>query len=192
VPILRKGDRAVHFAHVPRTGGRALLQAIVRSGWSPCLTPTGSNRDVKPHLFHDEIHEQVKSIPSFAVIRDPIDRFISATKYNGRCHSQSDLIDFIHTHKHLPEVEERHFAPQISFLAPHTVTYRYESQYQSLIDALRIGGIINLDVEVEHFNHGAVLFEVNKDEINQHLSKIRRWYIDDYRQLGLLGKKADV
>lgn len=59
MPILRKGDRAVHFAHVPRTGGRALLQAIVRSGWSPCLTPTGSNRDVKPHLFHDEIHEQV-------------------------------------------------------------------------------------------------------------------------------------
>lgn len=190
MPILRKGDRAVHFAHVPRTGGRAILQAASRSGWCVERSIDGNASEVRSHLFYDEIKIGVSDIPSFALVRDPIDRFISATKYDGRCNSQDELITFIDVHDLVPEVAERHFKPQHSFIAPHTVVYKYETQYEELIRALVVAGIIHWDVEVEQLNAGAVLYEVDKASLNQHLGKVRRWYIEDYRRFAYIGSKA--
>ena len=184
MPILRKGDRAIHFSHVPRTGGRSILQAANKSGWRVERHIDGFVRKVYSHPYYSEEIERASSIPSFAIVRDPVDRFISATKYGGRCQNQDDVKSLINAQKSFPDTFERHFDPQVNFIGEKTIIYKYETQYEDCINALRIAGLILPEVEVGRVNSDAVLFEVNKGSIKSELMKVKKWYLDDYRAFG--------
>lgn len=190
MPILRKGDRAVHFAHVPRTGGRSIIQAAVHNGWSVERFIESDRRVIKSHLFYSEISGTADRLVSFAVVRDPVDRFISATKYLGRCQSQSDVVDLLHHQDAYPDVEERHFHPQGLFISEHTILFKYETELPMLVNSLKIADIIRKDYEPLRINDGAVIFDVNKEEIKRDLAKVRRWYMEDYKRFEYIGTKA--
>lgn len=184
MPILRKGDRAIHFSHVPRTGGRSILHAAMLSGWRVERHVDGFARKVYSHPYYEEEIGRASLIPSFAIVRDPVDRFISATKYGGRCQNQDDVRSLIIAQKSFPDTLERHFDPQVSFIGENTLIYKYETQYEECIKALRLADIIIPEVEVGRINSDAVLFEVNKDSIKSELMKVKKWYLDDYRAFG--------
>ena len=185
MPIIRKGSHAIHFAHVPRTGGRALLQAFSMSGWS---IDYGA-RDTHPHPYFDEEGED-SLIPSFAVVRDPVDRFISACKFEGLCSSEEDVRSILSAQSERPTVPHRHFETQSRFVGPHTMIFKYEDDLDKLLDYMRFAGLVRRDHIIGRVNSGSAVFEVDKAALGKDLMKIRRWYVEDYRRFAYIGSKA--
>lgn len=188
MPIIRKGSHAIHFAHVPRTGGRSLLQSFSRAGWRPDFRSQGGTSH--PHLHFDEFGAEVLDIPSFAVVRDPIDRFISACKFEGLCGSQSAIESMLSAQEDRPSVEQRHFELQSNFIGPNTKIFKYEDDYDKLLDYLRFAGLVRHSDIPSRVNPGAAVFEVDKESLGKQLMKIRRWYIGDYRRFEYIGTKT--
>lgn len=185
MPIIRKGSHAIHFAHVPRTGGRALLQAFSMSGWS---VDYGAP-DPHPHPYFDE-EEESSRIPSFAVVRDPVDRFISACKFEGLCSSESEVASLLSVQSERPTVPQRHFQLQSRFIGNNTMIFKYEEDQDKLLDYMRFSGLLKFNQTLNQVNAGASVFEVDKDRLGKDIMKIRRWYIDDYRRFGYIGSKT--
>jgi len=189
MPIMRKGSHAIHFAHIPRTGGRALIQAFCRSGWTPDYKSQTTNRS-HPHLYFEEVKGEALNISSFAVVRDPIDRFISACKFEGLCESQAAIVSMLSVQEDRPTVEQRHFQSQYKFIGPNTMIFKYEEDQEKLLDYMRFAGLVGHEDSISKVNHGAAIYEVNKKELGSDSIKIRRWYIDDYRRFGYIGSKT--
>tara|TARA_Y100001973_G_scaffold105998_1_gene181427 strand:- start:2329 stop:2898 length:570 start_codon:yes stop_codon:yes gene_type:complete len=189
MPIIRKGSHAIHFAHVPRVAGRALIQAFSKAGWVPDyhIPATG---EMHPHPTFEEQREEILSIPSFATVRDPVDRFISACKFEGLCESEEAVVSMLRNQVHRPSVPQRHFLPQSDFIAPHTRVFKYESEIPQLVEFLKFSGLMRSGDELARLNPGAAVYEVNKDKVSQDLLKVRRWYIQDYRAFGYIGSKS--
>lgn len=185
MPIIRKGSHAIHFAHVPRTGGRSLLQAFCMAGWS---VDSGS-KESHPHPYFDATEEHLH-IPSFAVVRDPVDRFISACKFEGLCSSQQDILSLLRAQSDRPTVSHRHFQPQSRFVGPHTMIFKYEEDLDKLLDYMRFAGLVRHDHTVGRINSGSAVFEVDKSALGKDLMKVRRWYVEDYRRFAYIGSKA--
>ena len=185
MPIIRKGTHAIHFAHVPRTGGRSLLQAFCVAGWHV----DSGGRELHPHPYFDATEEHLR-IPSFAVVRDPIDRFISACKFEGLCSSEDEVASLLSVQSERPTVTHRHFQPQSRFVGPHTMIFKYEEDQDKLLDYMRFAGLVKHDQTLGRINSGAAVFEVDKERLGNDIMKIRRWYIDDYRRFDYIGSKA--
>lgn len=190
MPIFRKGHRAVHFAHVPRTGGRSIMHAVTSNGWTIERYVDGDKSDIRSHTYYEEEFERASLIPSFGVVRDPVDRFISATRFEGRCQNQSDVKTLVSLQEGYPLTEERHFDPQLNFIGPHTIIYKYETEYEQCIKALKVAGLIHTDHKMARINDGSVLFDVDKSELGPECMKIRKWYLDDYRKFGYMPSKS--
>lgn len=185
MPIIRKGSHAIHFAHVPRTGGRAMVQAFCMAGW----TVDCGHKNPHPHPYFDE-QEEHKSIPSFAVVRDPVDRFISACKFEGLCSSEDEVASLLSVQSERPTVSQRHFQLQSRFIGPNTMIFKYEEDQDKLLDYMRFSGLLKFNQTLNHINIGASVFEVDKERLGNDIMKIRRWYIDDYRRFDYIGSKT--
>ena len=184
MPIFRKGGHAIHFAHVPRTGGRALVKAVTKAGWF--IDYTGRNRNTHPHLMIHEYDESIKEMPSFAVVRDPVSRFISACKFEGLCKSQDEVVEFLNESKSIPEIEERHFNRQVDFIAPHTKIFKYEEDMENLYEFMEFAGLLKSKDDVTQFNPGSYEFEFNVEEFSSSVMKLRVWYLSDYKRFGYI------
>lgn len=185
MPIIRKGSHAIHFAHVPRTGGRSLLQSFCMAGWHV----DSGGKEPHPHPYFDSVEENFH-IPSFAVVRDPVDRFISACKFEGLCSSQEDVLSLLKAQSERPSVPQRHFQPQTRFIGPETMIFKYEKDQDKLLDYMRFAGLVKQGHTVGRINSGSAVFEVDKSALGKDLMKVRRWYMDDYRKFDYIGSKT--
>ena len=187
MPIFRKGDHAVNFAHIPRTGGRSIIREASKNGWK---VDYGYGKNFfHQHVFFDEYDRSVQRIPSFAVVRDPFDRFVSACRFERMCESQDDVVSFIDDLSDIPEVEYRHFDPQHKFVGPDTMIFNYETDLELLYSHLRFAGLLGPKQEVEIYRPNESNFDVDRDEMKAELLQIRRWYIEDYKRFGYMESK---
>lgn len=176
MPFVKCGNRGFYFCHIPRTAGRAFLSALARSG---CEVDYRIPRGMHPHPSRQEWAFQFKGVPSVAVVREPIGRFISAMSFEDRCKDKDDFFQQVKVLRRLPTTDERHFDPQIGFVDDATRLYTFESGLKSLEDDLRAFGFLRHDVKIERFNAGGKHLEVSITERRIHLEKMKRFYRQD-------------
>lgn len=176
MPFVRAGNLGFYFCHVPRTAGRAFLSALAKSG---CEIDFRIPRGRSPHPYRKEWEFQYKGSASIAVIREPIDRFISAMSFEDRCASKDDMFQQIRNMRRLPSTHERHFDPQIGFVGDNTRLYSFEHGLQDLESDLRAFGFLKPDIKLERFNAGGKHLEVTATERRIHLEKMKRFYRQD-------------
>ena len=182
-----------HFIHIPRTGGRFINKNILLNGFRCEHKPYNERFEcVQIGHFHRHLYEKylnVKGIPHIAVIRDPLDRFISASRrlrqeYGNKVEELAEDPRFISflcgSHNDL----DNWFRPQIDFLSNTTYIWKYKDGFGShfslwMSNILGVPFIIH-DVPYEKLgpeNH--IKVKVNARIIDN----IRRFYGDDYAQL---------
>ena len=137
------------FIHIPRTAGRFLVENFLKKGYSVehHLTQERIKEKEIPNYFwtpvdgveiahtHYSLYSKWKSIkdlPSIAVVRNPIDRFFSASgrmpsRFQSSVENWTTFENFfskaVLTHSH------NWGRPQHEFVSPHTNIWKYEDGF---------------------------------------------------------------
>ena len=86
------------FVHIPRTAGRFLEENILNHGFEPEQVIWKSVDGIEIAHFHAELYQKhfddLSNIPHFAIVRNPIDRFISCSIFLKRMYG--DDLSLIH------------------------------------------------------------------------------------------------
>ena len=212
MPIFEKSGIRLYFCHIPKTAGIAVYCAFVESGWTISnVTERHSDHSAftllnrrygiqsipqNGHTFRYK--HSVQHAPaflwrtwgafddSFAIIRDPFERFLSSMRYRYKYSSNKhvcfeDYVDQVlkkisRNHLHLYTKFDGHLIPQHWFVSHSTFLYLYEDEWQK-----------NL---IERYNLlPNTLREENKSDKYEFsdnvkwLEWIRRFYKYDYKLL---------
>lgn len=187
--IFKKGGMSFHIPHIPLTRCEPFLQGFYSNFWNIDRRAKGGNLRSQASLFYEEVEEEASRCLSFTLVRDPLDRFIDAAGIYGLCKSQYDLVRFIEEHETPPETEDRSFYPQHLFVGPHTEIFKYEEDYDVLMRSFSACGMFHEDFDPSNIGPRECGFEVDRDEISSYLGKVRRWYLQDYKQFGYIPNK---
>jgi len=155
VPIFRhnKTGEKFFFIHIPRTAGRFLIVNFLRNDYSvenhltqervkdkdlfTCYLNSWTPEDpVEVGHCHYSLYSKWKSIKglsSIAVVRNPIDKFFSASWSYSQVASQSSLEDWTTCKnifsKHRLINLSNWWRPQHEFVSPHTKIWKYEDGF---------------------------------------------------------------
>ena len=152
------------FIHIPRTAGRFIGANLLKNDCE-CEQGEGDSlwvirNQVELSHYHREYYEMyldVEDIPHFAVVRNPIDRFISGSSILVFDHGENVIIDkqFLnynikgygsYTHRNL-------FRPQIEFVSDNTHIWKYEDgmgkEFVSWLSGI-LGIDFSFDDEIEY------------------------------------------
>tara|TARA_B100001094_G_scaffold267576_1_gene270924 strand:+ start:327 stop:932 length:606 start_codon:yes stop_codon:yes gene_type:complete len=124
------------FIHIPRTAGRFIGANLLKND---CESEQGLGSDlwitkngVEVSHYHREYYEKyldVKDIPHFAVVRNPVDRFISTVGHIGIVDSKfkvdNKLLNYL-TKGDGASKYFYHFRPQVEFISSKTHVWKYE------------------------------------------------------------------
>ena len=124
------------FIHIPRTAGRFIGENLLKND---CESEQGVGSDlwitknrVEVSHYHREYYEKyldVKDIPHFAVVRNPVDRFISTVGHIGIVDSNlkvdNKLLNYL-TKGDGASKYFYHFRPQVEFISSKTHVWKYE------------------------------------------------------------------
>ena len=177
MPVIGSGNIKFFFSHVPRTGGRAFIQAMVQSG---CDVDYRLRHGTHPHATWEETSKVFGSdMPCVAVVREPVERFLSAMRFEDRSKDADDMKRQIRGMRQPPQVEERHFKPQGLFVPDHALVFKYEENLPDLERYLRAFGFIKSDVLIRRMNAGGANHDLPS---RVGLTKVRRWYKHDFRR----------
>jgi len=179
MPVIGSGNIKFFFSHVPRTAGRSFVQAMVQSG---CDVDYRLRHGTHPHATWEETRKVFGSeIPCVAVVREPVERFLSAMRFEDRSIDAADMKKQIRGMRQPPQVEERHFRPQAEFVPEHALIFKYETELPDLEKYLRAFGFILPSVKIQRMNSGGSQHDL-KGRVG--LTKVRRWYKHDFRRFG--------
>ena len=138
----------VFFAHIPRTAGRYVdANLLWRNNfeWDEINLDTGKGVMTDLHgaeiaHWHQDIYEEhlnVKDVPNFSIVRNPVDRFISGSVYLKRLYgndSQELFEDenlFFSMIANIPMMDPSFsanwFRSQVDFLTERTSIWQYEN-----------------------------------------------------------------
>ena len=132
-----------HFIHIPRTGGRFIHENLLSNGFEREHNTAGTIEGSDIIHLHRELYEKhldVEGITHIAVIRNPIDRFISASIFFKRMYgddiqeSMEDPIMFgmMLQNFPLPDIytTPSWLRPQSDFLTEDTHIWRFEDGFK--------------------------------------------------------------
>ena len=129
-----------HFIHIPRTGGRFIHENLLLNGFEQEHSSKGSIEGIEVLHFHRELYEKyldIKDIPHIAVIRNPIDKFFSASSFFKRMYGddiQEAMEDPMMFHSMLtnfplPE-SVNWYRSQLDFISDETHLWRFEDGFK--------------------------------------------------------------
>ena len=157
-----KSGKRFFFIHIPRTAGRFIEETLKTQGWEyevpqknitltrlETLNVPGGMYDsvegIEIAHFHKELYEKyldIKDIPHVSIIRDPIDRFISASRFLTRYYktffnkNDEEIQEYIensfksslYTQQEDPRFPEsiNWYRAQIDFISDKTNIWRFE------------------------------------------------------------------
>lgn len=142
MPLFRFDRVMVLFAHVPKTGGTSLEEAMMAMGGRSALLLTKAARDYSactPQHMPADILDRV--VPSdfydmgFAVVRDPLERMISEFRMRraARAARGQAPLDFagwvdlaFRRHAKNPYAFDNHIRPQTELVPEGMTVFRYE------------------------------------------------------------------
>ena len=192
--------KRVFFAHIPRTAGRFIEANLSQNNfkWDDAYLDNGKGimsivngyEIAHYHRDHYMKYLDVKDIPHFSVVRNPIDRFISASIYLKRfCGSDiqkrvEDRRAFLHTLKTIPY---RHsinwYRPQIDFLRWDTHIWKFEDGFREHFVSW-LSGIVGIDLEfTDDVEYAVASDEGNKlEKTPQLIDTLIHFYKQDIEQ----------
>ncbi len=143
MPVYKRPPTRLHFIHIPRTAGRFIEAVIKDNGFQLEHSTEGIVEGSEVIHFHRELYEKyldVKDMPHIAVIRNPIDRFISASIFFKRMYgddiqeAMEDPIMFSTMIKDFP-LPDIYTIPswlrsQSEFLSEETHIWRFEDGFK--------------------------------------------------------------
>lgn len=164
MPIFTKSTRRVYFAHIPKTAGSAICLAFLRSGWSIANVDTRARpgrlgailaqeaglTEIPFEGTRDGLDTDAQHAPhhvwqgwgpfetSFAIVRHPADRYLSALRY--KFSRRRRLASFARFRRRVARdllisldgdgvPRPRVFRHQIDYLGPGTEVVRYEDDW---------------------------------------------------------------
>ena len=133
------------FVHIPRTAGRFLEENILNHGFEPEQVIWKSVDGIEIAHFHAELYQKhfddLSNIPHFAIVRNPIDRFISCSIFLKRMYgddiqeAMEDPMMFSSMLENFPLTEAVNwFRPQMDFLTDDTNIWKFEDGFGSDFD----------------------------------------------------------
>ncbi len=198
MPIFEKNGRQVAFIHVPKAAGTSIEMMFKNAGWSMTFysTTAGGYEVSSQHMRYSELKEKIPNlddIPSFAIVREPLQRLISEWAYQTNQMFSSDLEfnDFVrHLDCSLKQTKiywDNHWRPQVDFLdGPIDKVIKLENMTESLLPFLGEKNII-LDPVVPHINKKKRVGKYDRGALaisSESIERILRVYERDYTELG--------
>ena len=187
------------FVHIPRTAGRFFEQNLMKGNdfvWDDDVEIDRQYKSidgVELAHFHREYYEKyldVKDIPHFSIVRNPIDRFISASIYIKRfCGDKAqegveDKNSFLYVLKSIPHRQSLNwFRPQIDFLRSDTHIWKFEDGFgEDFVSWL--SGIVGIDLEfTDDVEYAVAPDEGNKlEKTPQLIDTLIHFYKQDIEQ----------
>ena len=206
MPIFTRGDRAVLFVHVPKTGGTTLEKMMVGAGWevgfraTPRTHPAQARlHRVSPQHYHADLLAQTLRLDrfdtTFLVTRDPLARFRSEYAMRNKRHPEAGAAGHVEEWsrsiarraRRNPSVLDNHVRPQHEFVLPGARVFRLEDGMGSIVRALNDDAGLGLSVDVpQHLLSGKDGRIASRDV--QVTPAVERWVRDFYaRDYDLLG-----
>ena len=164
----------VFFAHNPRTAGRYVEANFLWRNdftWDELPLDTGNGVMTTLHgaeiaHWHKDIYEEhlnVKDIPNFSIVRNPIDRFISGSVYLKRLYGNDSQELFEDPNLFFsmianieamdPSFSANWFMPQVEFMTDRTKIWKFEdSMGDNFVEWLGnlIGVKLKFDEDIEY------------------------------------------
>jgi len=219
MPLIRAHNQIVYFAHVPKCGGGS-VEAMLREAFGAvgfcdrAHHRRGERRWGRVSPQHMTFADLTRVLPhnfidySFAVIRDPVDRFVSAFNYN-RIHSfipwYSSVDGFIKAVRRSGDFLENrldnHFMPASAFVPESAEVFRLENGFELLRNtlSLRLGReMSSVDIPVKnkvaYGTDGSTrlrrivkkLFQPSTSQVSESvIEQIKSLYAIDYQTFGI-------
>lgn len=166
MPIFEKEKKRIYFCHIPKTAGTAVYLAFAESGWvikniTERAEPHSASSLLKRRYGFNSIEQIGKSfcypnslqhVPyliwktwgpfdeSFAILRHPLDRFLSTVRYryqhltDGTPSFEDFTLEIIRDIKMKPwkifTAYDGHLIPQHFFLGKDTILFSYDENWQ--------------------------------------------------------------
>ena len=196
--------KKVFFAHIPRTAGRYVdANLLWRNNftWDEIDLDTGNGVMTVLHgeeiaHWHKDLYEKhlnVKDIPNFSIVRNPVDRFISGSIYLKRLYGNDSQEQFEDPHLFFsmianiplvdPSFSANWFRSQVDFMNYKTKIWKYEDGMgENFVNWL--GDLIGVDLKFdEDIDYPKSKDEGNKlDKTPQIIDNVKQLYRKDIEQ----------
>ena len=196
--------KKVFFAHIPRTAGRYVdANLLWRNNftWDEIDLDTGNGVMTVLHgeeiaHWHKDLYEKhlnVKDIPNFSIVRNPVDRFISGSIYLKRLYGNDSQEQFEDPHLFFsmianiplvdPSFSANWFRSQVDFMSENTKIWKYEDGMgENFVNWL--GDLIGVDLKFdEDIDYPKSKDEGNKlDKTPQIIDNVKQLYRKDIEQ----------
>ena len=192
--------KRVFFAHIPRTAGRFVEANLSKNDfkWDDAHLDNGKGimsivngfEIAHYHRDHYMKYLDTKDIPHFSIVRNPIDRFISASIYIKRfCGDKAqqgveDKKNFLDVLKSIPHRQSLNwFRPQIDFLRSDTHIWKFEDGFGDDFVSW-LSGIVGIDLEfTDDVEYAVAPDEGNKlEKTPQLIDTLIHFYKQDIEQ----------
>jgi len=200
MPLFKHKNKIGFFSHIPKTGGKSILNYLVLVGCDIFLDTRVSKQSFFPELIrpqeifkncapqHAEIRRVKQAIDfdsvdfSFTVVRDPIERLIS--HYNSNLISDdfsswvNDIFDVYEKNNY---IADNHIRPQNEFISDDMIIFKFPDFHsvKKLIDD-RLGIEANIDFP---FNGSSKKRYLNIN--HQTMERIQDFYKEDFKFLNI-------
>ena len=196
-------EKKLFFAHIPRTAGRYVDANLLANEfeWNESNLDTGMGIMTTLHgseiaHWHRDIYEEhlnVKDIPNFSIVRNPIDRFISGSVYLKRLYGNDsqDLFEdenlFFSMIANIdamdPSFSANWFRSQVDFMTERTKIWKFEDgmgdNFVNWLSDL-IGVDLKFDEDIEY---PKAKDEGNKlDKTSKIIDNVKQLYRKDIEQ----------
>ena len=183
------------FVHIPRTGGRFVESNLELNGFKSeeNIWDTVDGVEIA-HLDRSlyEKHFDIDNIPHICIVRNPVDRFFSASIYLRRMYGENvgeimeDEMMFYSMLDNFPFPEAVNwFRPQVDFLSDKTHIWKLEDRLNSKFSEW-MSGILGIPFKIDAFAQ----YDTNSDEgvgkiarSDKLIDNVRKLYRRDYEQL---------
>ena len=212
MPIFEKNNKRVYFAHIPKTAGTTVYHAFVQSGWKignirHSSNPNSSYQKLKtkfgPSIFLENTNSKntlfpIQHVPyktwkdfgnfdeSFAILRNPLERFYSELKYRYKIENEDIKQEFdAFTAKTIRQIKQRpwiiyrgyagHLIPQHYFISANTFLFYLKGDW---LTELSSRYDLDFDINKIRKNQSNVKLEVELDKYS--IMLLRLLYYRDY------------
>ena len=197
-----KSGKRFLFVHIPRTGGRFIEVNLEKNGWEvepidyygiPHYQHSFID-DCEIAHFHRELYEkhcEIEGLEQIAVIRNPIDKFFSASTYLVTVYGQEvkerleDYDEMVSIIKNFPMAETLSWwRPQVDFLTEKTHLWKFEKglgrDFGEWISD-KVGVPFEIDPYVNYATNDYEGFKLDKSD--KLIQNIRKFCSQDIEQL---------
>jgi hypothetical protein len=194
MPVLHINGRLVLFIHVPKTGGSSIERGLAQLG-PLVLVGAAASRDLpcSPSHFHAPLLKAVMPVErvdySFMFVRHPLDRMVSAYRYNTRkprrWQSRLNFSSWLRVMTAMRSVRsyhrDNHLRAQHEFALDNTEVFRFEDGLEQGLRLALARVDVSTPVSLGHLKRSeSKLFDIKKSDAEF----VHRLYQADYQRYG--------